>query len=76
MVGDISFDGCVRKYVEDGYYNYNETMVKVAEIIRQADIAAGNLESPFVNETMLNGKISGVERMRIYSDVHSASALQ
>ncbi len=51
-------------------------MVKVAEIIRQADIAVGNLESPFVNETMLNGKISGVERMRIYSDVHSASALQ
>ena len=76
FVGDISFNGCVKKYVDQGYTSYNDTMVKVAKIIREADIAVGNLESPFVSKSMQKNRFSGVKRIRMYSDVGSASALQ
>ena len=76
FVGDISFDGCVRKYVDQGYISYNDTMLKVAKIIRKADIAVGNLESAFVSKSMQKYSRSGVKRLRRYSDARSASALQ
>ena len=80
FVGDISFNGCVKKYVDQGYISYtmvhNDSMVKVAKIIREADIAVGNLESPFVSKSMQKNRFSGIKRIRMYSDVGSASALQ
>jgi hypothetical protein len=76
FVGDISFGRCVRKYVDHGYNNYNDTMVKVAEIIREADIAVGNLESPFVTNTMLKDRFNGQKRFFLHADHRSATALQ
>ena len=56
--------------------NYNDTMVKVAGIIRKADIAVGNLESPFVTNTMLKDRFNGRKRFFLHSDHRSATALQ
>ncbi|CAB4003863.1 Hypothetical predicted protein, partial [Paramuricea clavata] len=76
FVGDISFGRCVRKYVDHGYNNYNDTMVKVAGIIRDADIAVGNLESPFVTKAMQKDRFSGRKRYFLHADHRSATALQ
>jgi hypothetical protein len=76
FVGDICFNGCVRKYVDHGYNNYNDTMVKVAGIIREADIAVGNLESPFASKTMLKDRFNGLKGTFMYSVPRSVTALQ
>jgi hypothetical protein len=76
FVGDISFSRCVKKYVDHGCNNYNDTMEKVAGIIREADIAVGNLESPFVTKMMLKDKFKGRKEIFLHADHRSAAALQ
>ena len=49
-MGDISFSGPVKYYVEHGHYTYNDSFKEVAPFIREADISVGNLESPFVDK--------------------------
>ncbi len=51
-------------------------MVKVAGIIRHADIAVGNLESPFVTKTMLRDRFNGKKRVFLEADPRSAIALK
>ena len=75
FVGDIHFGDYVRGNVNHGYNNYNDTMEKVADIIREADIAVGNLESPFVTKPMLKDKTIGCEHY-LDADSSSVSALQ
>ncbi|XP_078372089.1 capsule biosynthesis protein CapA-like [Oculina patagonica] len=50
FAGDISFSGPVKYYVEHNYHSYNDSFSDVATLIREADIAVANLESPFVSE--------------------------
>ncbi|CAB3991400.1 Hypothetical predicted protein, partial [Paramuricea clavata] len=76
FVGDISFARCVRKYVDHGCNNYNDTMIKVAGIIREADIAVGNLESPFVTKMMLKDRFNGRKKIFLHADHRSAAALR
>jgi hypothetical protein len=76
FVGDICFNGCVEKFVHHGYNDYNDTMVKVAGIIREADIAVGNLESPFATKTMLKDRFNGLKEAFMYSVPRSVAALQ
>ncbi|CAH3127233.1 unnamed protein product [Pocillopora meandrina] len=45
-------------YLECGYHSYNDSFNDVAPYLREADISAGNLESPFVNQEMLSGRTS------------------
>ncbi|CAH3127204.1 unnamed protein product, partial [Pocillopora meandrina] len=54
FVGDISFAGPIKYYVDHKYYTYNDTFNDVAPFIREADISVGNLESPFANQHVLN----------------------
>ena len=75
FVGDVSFDGVVRYYVNHGYNNYNDTMEKVAEIIREADIAVGNLESPFVTKSMQKDRLKG-KVIFLDADHRCVSAIQ
>lgn len=49
-MGDISFSGPVKYYVKHNYHSYNECFSDVASLIREADIAVANLESPFVSK--------------------------
>ena len=49
FVGDISFSGPVKYYVEHNYHSCNDSFRDVAPFIRQADISVANLESPFVS---------------------------
>ena len=49
FVGDISFAGPVKYYVEKNHYTYNDSFNDVASYIREADISVANLESPFVS---------------------------
>ena len=51
-------------------------MVKVAGIIREADIAVGNLESPFASKTMLKDRFNGLKGTFMYSVPCSVTALQ
>ncbi|XP_078372030.1 capsule biosynthesis protein CapA-like [Oculina patagonica] len=50
FVGDISFSGPVKYYVEHNYHSYNDSFSDVATLIREADIAVANLESPFASK--------------------------
>ena len=59
FVGDISFSGPVKCYVEHKYHTYNHSFNEVAPHIRQADILIGNLESPFVNQDVYRHKYKG-----------------
>ena len=49
FVGDISFSGPVKYYVDHNYHSYNDSFRDVAPFIREADISVANLESPFVS---------------------------
>ena len=75
FVGDISFDGCVKYYVGHRYYRYSDTMAKVANVIREADISVGNLESPFVNETMFKDQLKLGSRKAVFLDADPLSVL-
>ena len=76
FVGDISFDSCIMYYVNLGYNCYNYTMVKVAGLIRKADIAVGNLESPYVTKLMLKDNYKGNKKAFIDAHPDSAAALR
>ena len=52
FVGDISFSGPVKYYVEHNYHSYNDSFRDVAPFIREADISIANLESPFVSNDL------------------------
>ena len=52
FVGDISFSGPVKYYVEHNYHSYNDSFRDVAPFIREADISVANLESPFVSNDL------------------------
>ena len=43
FVGDLSFSGPVKYYVERGYHTYNDSFNDVAPYIREADISVANL---------------------------------
>ena len=59
FVGDITFSGPVKYYVERNYHTYNDSFIDVAPYIRQADIAVANLESPFVGKDVYRYKFNG-----------------
>ena len=48
-------------------------MAKVANVIREADISVGNLESPFVNETMFKDQLKLGSRKVIFLDADPLS---
>ena len=50
-------------------------MEKVAEIIREADISVGNLESPFVTKTMQKDRLKG-KVIFLDADHRCVSAIQ
>ena len=59
FVGDITFAGPVKYYVEHDYHTYNDSFNEVAPYIRQADIAVANLESPFTRKDVYRYKFNG-----------------
>ncbi|KAJ7392937.1 hypothetical protein OS493_008177, partial [Desmophyllum pertusum] len=73
FVGDISFSGPVKYYVEHNYHSYNDTFSDVASFIRETDISIANLESPFVNKDMHRYKVAKV--VNLDSSPEAVSAL-
>ncbi|XP_028405176.1 uncharacterized protein LOC114527664 [Dendronephthya gigantea] len=76
FVGDVSFGSCIMYYVNHGYNYYNDTLVKVAGPIKNADIAVGNLESPYVTKTMMKDSYKGRKNVYINAHPDSAAALR
>jgi len=77
FVGDISFSGPVKYYVERKYHTYNDTFQEVAPYIRRADISIGNLECPFVDKEVYPHKFKDKKRFIILdSSPQAASALR
>ena len=76
FVGDVSFDSCIMYYVNHGYNCYNDTMAKVAGPIRKADIAVGNLESPYLTKAMLKDNYKGEKGIFVDAHPDSAAALR
>ena len=75
FAGDISFSGPVGYYVKRNYHSYNDSFNEVAPFIRKADIAVGNLESPFVSEDVYNSKFKGVKKAILDSSPEAVSSL-
>ena len=76
FVGDISFAGPIKYYVDHKYHTYNDTFNDVAPFIREADISVGNLESPFANQHVLNHLYRGRKPVLLYATPKAASALR
>ena len=76
FVGDISFSGPVKYYVEHNYHSYNDSFRDVAPFIREADISVVNLESPFVSKDVYRYKYKGAKGVLLYSSPEAASALR
>ena len=78
FVGDISFSGPVKYYVERNYHTYNDSFNEVAPYIREADISVGNLECPFVSKDVYPYKFKGEKHRLIILDSSpkAASALR
>ena len=76
FVGDISFSGPVKYYVEHNYHSYNDSFRDVAPFIREADISVANLESPFVSKDVYRYKYKGMKMVYLYSSPEAASALR
>nr|XP_058940477.1 capsule biosynthesis protein CapA-like [Pocillopora verrucosa] len=76
FVGDISFAGPIKYYVDHKYHTYNDTFNDVAPFIREADISVGNLESPFANQHVLNHLYRGKKPVLLYAIPKAASALR
>lgn len=76
FVGDISFAGPVKYYVEHNFHSYNDSFNDVASFVRGADISVANLESPFVNEDVYRYKYKGKRLIFLDSSPHSAPALR
>ena len=77
FVGDISFSGPVKYYVEHNYHTYNDSFNEVAPYIRQADISVANLECPFVSKDVYPYKFKDKKRLIILDSApKAASALR
>ena len=74
FVGDITFSGPVRYYVEHHHQSYNTCFVEVASFIRGADISVANLETPFVNASLFSHKCQ--KQVVLDSSPQSASSLR
>ena len=74
FVGDITFSGPVRYYVEHNHQSYNTCFVEVASFIRAADISVANLETPLVNATVFPHKCQ--KQVVLDSSPQSASSLR
>ena len=75
FVGDINFDGCVKYYVNHGFNTYNDTLAEVADVIREADIAVGNLECSLTTKSMTSKRVTD-KRLLIDADPRSVKALK
>ena len=75
-MGDISFSGPVKYYVEHKYHTYNDSFNEVAPHIRQADISIGNLESPFVNQDVYRHMYKGKKTVLLDASPEAAPALR
>ena len=76
FAGDINFSDPVRFDVKRHLYSYNDTLKRVAQYIREADIAFGNLESPFVPKQALSGRVLVGKRIFLEAEKKSAPALR
>lgn len=76
FVGDISFSGPVKYYVEHNYHSYNDSFRDVAPFIREADISIANLESPFVSKDVYRYKYRGRQFVSLDSSPNAVSALR
>ena len=76
FAGDINFSDPVRSDVKKHLYGYNDTLSRLASYIREADVAFGNLESPFVPEKALSAKNKGAKLIFLNAEKQSSSALR
>ena len=67
-MGDISFAGPVKYYVEHRYHTYNDSFNDVATYIREADISVANMESPFVSKDVYRFKFKGEKTKLVFLD--------
>ena len=74
FVGDINFNGCVKYYVNHGFNTYNDTLAEVADVIREADIAVGNLECSLTTKAMTKNITNKI--ILIDADPRSVEALK
>ncbi|KAL9967849.1 hypothetical protein ACROYT_G026147 [Oculina patagonica] len=75
FVGDISFSGPTKYYVEHKYHTYNDSFNEVAPYIREA-ISVGNLESPFVNKDVYRHMYKGKKTVILEASPKAAPALR
>ena len=75
-MGDVSFSGAVRYYVEHKHQTYNTSLADVARFIRDADFSVANLESSFVDEASLSHKYKGRKEQLLDAGPRSVSALR
>ena len=75
FVGDVSFSGPVKYYVEHDYHSYNDSFNDVASFIREADISVANLESPFVSKDVYPYQNKG-KKVILDSSPEAVSALR
>ena len=75
-MGDISFSGPVKYYVERNHHTYNDSFKDVASYIREADISVANLESPFVSGDVYRYKYKGERLIILDSDRKAAPSLR
>ena len=76
FVGDISFSGPVKYYVERGYHTYNDSFNNVAAFIKEADISVANLESPFISKDVYRFKHKGRKLVILNASPNAAPALR
>ena len=76
FVGEISFSGPVKYYVEHKYHSYNDSFNEVAPYIREADISVGNLESPFVSKDVYRHMYKGKKEVILDASPNAAPALR
>ena len=76
FVGDISFSGPIKYYVEHKYHTYNDSFNNVATYIREADISVGNLESPFVSKDVYRDMYKGKKSIILDASPNAAPALR
>ena len=76
FVGDVSFAGPIRYYVEHKYHSYNDTLSEDAPYVREADISVANLESPFINKDMYNSMYDGEKTVILDASPEAAPALR
>ena len=62
--------------MEHKHHSYNACLADVAHFIRNADFSVANLESSFVNETLLPYKYKGRKAKVLDSSPQSVSALR